>query len=40
MVFENEGDYEAYNEHPHIDFVENRWKKEVEQFLEIDYSEV
>ncbi|WP_213644817.1 Dabb family protein [Paenibacillus lautus] len=36
MMFENEADYEAYNVHPqHVDFVENRWKKEVEQFLEI-----
>ncbi len=41
MVFESEAHYEAYNVHPqHVDFVENRWKKEVEQFLEIDYSEV
>lgn len=41
MMFENEADYEAYNVHPqHVDFVENRWKKEVEQFLEIDYNEV
>lgn len=41
MVFESEADYEAYNVHPqHTAFVENRWEKEVLQFLEIDYSEL
>lgn len=38
MVFNSMDDYEAYNAHPlHIDFVENRWMKEVEKFLEIDF---
>ena len=41
MKFASEADYEAYNVHPqHVDFVENRWEKEVEQFMEIDYSEI
>lgn len=41
MVFANEADYEAYNVNPqHTAFVENRWEKEVLQFLEIDYSEL
>ena len=41
MKFASEADYEAYNVHPQlVDFVENRWEKEVEQFLEIDYSEI
>ncbi|MFD1956294.1 Dabb family protein [Paenibacillus thailandensis] len=41
MTFESEADYEAYNVHPiHADFVANRWKKEVERFLEIDYNEI
>lgn len=41
MVFETKADYEAYNVHPqHVEFVEKRWEKEVEQFLEIDYSEL
>jgi len=38
MVFNSLEDYVTYNEHPlHIDFVENRWMKEVEKFLEIDF---
>ncbi len=38
MVFDNEGDYEAYNNHPiHQGFVAERWKKEVSRFLEIDF---
>ncbi|MUT66489.1 Dabb family protein [Paenibacillus sp. NEAU-GSW1] len=41
MVFDNKADYEAYNVHPlHVDFVANRWEKEVEKFLEIDYNEI
>ncbi|MFF2092330.1 Dabb family protein [Paenibacillus sp. NPDC058174] len=41
MVFASEADYEAYNVHPlHVDFVANRWEKEVAQFLEIDYNEL
>jgi hypothetical protein len=38
MVFANRADYETYNNHPdHVAFVENRWKKEVTRFLEIDF---
>jgi hypothetical protein len=38
MKFKNQADYQTYNDHPvHVDFVENRWKKEVTDFLEIDY---
>lgn len=38
MVFDSMEDYQAYNEHPdHIAFVEERWMKEVEKFLEIDF---
>ncbi|MFX3642143.1 MAG: Dabb family protein [Candidatus Pristimantibacillus sp.] len=41
MVFDHEADYEAYNVHAlHVEFVEQRWEKEVERFLEIDYSEL
>ncbi|MEX3618951.1 Dabb family protein [Paenibacillus glucanolyticus] len=41
MVFDSEADYEAYHVHPqHVAFVEDRWEKEVVQFLEIDYSVV
>ncbi|MCM3781788.1 Dabb family protein [Neobacillus mesonae] len=38
MVFNSREDYEAYNVHTkHVEFVSNRWEKEVVQFLEIDY---
>ncbi len=38
MDFATQADYQAYNDHPdHVDFVENRWKAEVADFLEIDY---
>lgn len=38
MEFENQDAYEAYNNHPlHTAFVTERWEKEVERFLEIDY---
>ena len=41
MVFGSKEDYTTYNEHPdHKDFVENRWMKEVEKFLEIDFETV
>ena len=39
MDFASQAEYDAYNVHPvHVDFVENRWKKEVSQFLEIDFT--
>ncbi len=38
MEFESAQTYEDYNVHPdHVSFVETRWKKEVVDFLEIDY---
>lgn len=38
MEFASEVEYEAYNNHPqHIEFVETRWKPEVEDFIELDY---
>ena len=38
MIFSNQEDYESYNKHPdHVAFVEERWKKEVSDFLEIDF---
>ena len=37
MVFANQEDYNTYNMHPdHVAFVEERWMKEVTDFLEID----
>jgi hypothetical protein len=39
MVFTDRAAYEQYNNHPdHVRFVEQRWKKEVSRFLEIDFS--
>lgn len=38
MEFSSQADYEAYNVHPnHELFVRDRWEKEVERFLEIDF---
>ena len=38
MEFDNEQHYNDYSTHPdHVNFVNNRWLKEVENFLEIDY---
>ena len=38
MEFADQAAYDAYNVHPkHVKFVEDRWKREVERFLEIDY---
>lgn len=38
MVFAGQTEYTSYNNHPdHVAFVENRWKKEVSRFLEIDF---
>jgi len=39
MDFEDQEAYDFYNNHPdHVDFVENVWLKEVEDFMEIDYT--
>ena len=38
MEFADQAGYDAYNAHPaHTDFVERRWKVEVESFQEIDF---
>ncbi|MFT4520306.1 MAG: hypothetical protein ACI9JM_002708 [Halioglobus sp.] len=38
MEFNSEQEYDAYNNHPdHKNFVETRWKPEIEAFTEIDY---
>lgn len=38
MIFAGQSAYTTYNNHPdHQNFVENRWKKEVTRFLEIDF---
>jgi hypothetical protein len=38
MVFDSMEDYQTYNDHPdHVSFVEERWMKEVDKFLEIDF---
>ncbi|MEN7547294.1 Dabb family protein [Rapidithrix thailandica] len=41
MKFADQQAYDKYNQHPeHIAFVEKRWKKEVTDFLEIDYEQM
>ena len=38
MIFTDQQAYDTYSNHPdHQSFVENRWKKEVSRFLEIDF---
>ncbi len=38
MEFKDQAAYDAYNTHPkHVKFVQERWEREVERFLEIDY---
>jgi len=38
MEFADQRAYDGYDSHPrHVDFVQNRWLREVEKFLEIDY---
>lgn len=40
MVFSNREDYNTYNNHPdHVAFVQDRWLKEVTDFLEIDFQQ-
>lgn len=39
MIFDNQAGYDAYNNYPaHLDYVKNRWQREVEKFLESDFS--
>ncbi|MBT7161137.1 MAG: Dabb family protein [Victivallales bacterium] len=38
MEFADAAVYDAYSDHPvHVQFVEERWIPEVEEFMEIDY---
>ncbi len=38
MEFADQLAYDAYNRHPkHVAFVRDRWNREVEKFMEIDY---
>jgi hypothetical protein len=38
MAFASQQDYDGYNVHPeHIRFVETHWKRDVAEFLELDY---
>jgi len=38
MEFADQKAYDAYDKHPkHVNFVQDRWNREVERFLEIDY---
>jgi Stress responsive A/B Barrel Domain len=38
MEFAGQAAYDGYNEHPeHVQFVQERWLVEVDDFLEIDY---
>jgi hypothetical protein len=41
MLFESKDSYENYNNHPaHVDYINNRWLKEVDGFLEIDLLQI
>jgi hypothetical protein len=41
MEFANQQIYSQYNNHPdHVAFVQQRWLKEVEDFMEIDFKPV
>jgi len=41
MEFKDQAAYDAYNVHPkHVKFVKERWEREVERFLEIDYAAI
>ena len=41
MEFKDKPAYEAYDRHPnHVAFVQGRWNREVESFLEIDYEPI
>ena len=38
MEFADKKAYDGYDRHPrHVAFVQDRWNREVEKFLEIDY---
>jgi hypothetical protein len=39
MEFADQAVYDGYDAHPdHVAFVRDRWMKEVDDFLEIDYA--
>jgi hypothetical protein len=39
MEFADQDTYAGYNDHPdHVAFVRDRWLKEVDDFLEVDYA--
>lgn len=41
MEFKNQKAYEEYSNHPeHLKYVKNIWLNEVEDFLEIDFTEI
>jgi hypothetical protein len=41
MEFADAAAYKGYNDHPkHVKFVKERWEREVEKFLEIDYEPI
>ena len=41
MEFADQNTYDNYNTHPdHTAFVQNRWVKEVAEFMEIDYRKI
>ena len=41
MEFADRSAYDGYNQHPeHVRFVAERWKSEVDDFLEIDYAAI
>jgi hypothetical protein len=41
MEFADAAAYKSYNDHPkHVKFVKERWEREVEKFLEIDYEPI
>jgi hypothetical protein len=38
MEFADQAAYDTYDQHPvHVAFVRDRWKKEVTDFMEVDY---
>lgn len=41
MEFDNQEKYDSYSNHPeHVAFIQNFWMKNVEDFLEIDYTQI
>lgn len=39
MRFADQAAYDAYDAHPtHVDFVERRWKRDVAEFQELDFT--